>query len=107
MRGDRKERGPRETVTRKVRGGRNAFFENPETDRVLAMLLRLLTEHWTLKERVLTLETLLTESGVISAEALESFKPGPELDARWDAESFALVQAVIEASQNIENKNKG
>ena len=105
MRGDQKERGPRETVTRKVKGGRNAFFENPETDRVLAMLLRLLTEHWTLKERVLTLEKLLTDSGVVSEEALDAFKPDPELDARWDAESFALVQAVIEASQNIENRN--
>jgi hypothetical protein len=95
-----------ESVTRQVKGGRAAFFENPETDRLLAMLMRLLTEHWTLKERVLKLEALLTEHGVLSAEALEAFAPNAELDAAWDQESYALVQAVIEAGQNIETRNK-
>lgn len=95
-----------ESVTRQVKGGRAAFFENPETDRLLAMLIRLLTEHWALKERVMTLEALLTEHGVLPADALESFAPNAERDTVWDQESYALVQAVMEAGQNIENKNK-
>ncbi len=94
-----------EAVTRRVKGGRAAFFENPETDRLLAMLMRLVTEHWALKERVMALETLLVESGAVSAEALDKFRPDPDLDARWDQESYALVQAVIEAAQNVERKN--
>lgn len=94
-----------EAVTRRVKGGRAAFFENPETDRLLAMLMRLVTEHWALKERVLSLEALLAESGAVSAEALESFRPAPDLDARWDQESYALIQAIIEAGQNIDRKN--
>ena len=88
-----------------MKGGRRAFFEDAETDRVLAMLLRLLTEHWSLKERVMTLEALLVEHGVLTPEQLESFQPPAETDAALDQESYALVQAVIEAGQNIENKN--
>ena len=91
-----------DNVTRKVEGGRRAFFENAETDRLLAMLLRLLTDHWALKERVMSLETLLVEHGVLSEEQLESFEPSADLGANWDQESYALIQAVIEAAQNIE-----
>ena len=94
-----------ERATRKVKGGRDAFFENAETDRVLAMLLRLLTDHWALKERVMTLESLLVEHGVLTQAQLESFEPGADLDGHWDQESYALVKAVIDAAQNIENKN--
>ena len=95
-----------EAVTRKVKGGRAAFFDNPDTDRLLAMLMRLVTEHWALKERVLVLESLLAENGVLAADALESFRPDADLDARWDQESYALVQAIIEAGQNIDDKNR-
>lgn len=91
-----------DSLTRKVKGGRRAFFENPETDRLLAMLLRFLTEHWALKERVMSLEATLVEHGVLTAEQLESFEPTAELGANWDQESYALIQAVIEAAQNIE-----
>ncbi len=91
-----------DNVTRKVEGGRRAFFENAETDRLLAMLLRLLTDHWALKERVMSLEQLLVEHGVLTQEQLESFEPATEVGAQWDQESYALVRAVIEAAQNIE-----
>lgn len=95
-----------EAITRKVKGGRAAFFENAETDRLLAMLMRLVTEHWALKERVLVLESLLAENGILAEDALESFRPDADLDARWDQESYALMQAIVEAGQNIDNKNR-
>lgn len=88
-----------------VRGGRAAFFADPDTDRLLAMLMRMVTEHWALRERVLTLEALLTERGIIDAETIATYRPTPETDAAWDAESYALMQAIIEAAQNIERKD--
>ena len=95
-----------DSVTRKVKGGRAAFFADADTDRLLAMLMRLLTEHWALRERVMTLETLLRERDLLSAEELESFVPAAEVDAQWDQESYALVQAVIEAGQNVDRRNR-
>ena len=95
-----------DAVDRRVRGGRSAFFDDPDVDRLLAMLMRLVTEHWALKERVLVLEKLLEEAGTLHAGALEDYRPSAETDAAWDAESFALVQAVIEAGQNIGRRNR-
>ncbi len=89
-------------VSRTVQGGRNAFFENAESDRLLAMLMQLVTEHWAVRERMLVLERLLVDKGVLEEDELDAFRPDPDRDARWDAMSFELIQAVVEAGQNIE-----
>lgn len=91
-----------EQATRKVKGGRAAFFENAESDRLLAMMMRLVTDHWALKERVLMLEEVLVTHGVLTREQLESFQPDDDTNAAWDVESFELVQAIVEAGQNID-----
>ena len=91
-----------EAVTRSIKGGRTAFFENPETDRLLAMLMRLVTEHWALKERVMALEKLLAQHGVLNESEIADFSPDAATDAQWDQESYALIKAVIESAQNID-----
>lgn len=95
-----------EASGRTVKGGRAAFFENPETDRLLAMLMRLVTEHWALRERVLSLEKLLVENDILTNEAIESFVPDADTDAAWYAESVALMQAIVESGRNIDSPNK-
>ena len=64
-----------------VKAGRPAFFSDPEIDRLLAIIVRLMTEHSVLNERVKTLEALLIDSGAISRETLEAFEPSEEQDA--------------------------
>ena len=49
-----------------VKAGRPAFFSDPEIDRLLAIIVRLMCEHSVLHERVKTLEALLIDSGAIS-----------------------------------------
>lgn len=90
-------------LTRLVAGGRDAFFENAESDRLLAMMMRFMTSHWALQERVMVLEKLLAENGTLEAGAVENFRPDAETDAQWDARSFAFIQAIIDAQQNIES----
>ena len=58
-----------------VKAGRPAFFSDPEIDRLLAIIVRLMTEHSVLTERVKVLESLLIESGAISRDGLEAFEP--------------------------------
>ena len=91
-------------VSRAVQGGRNAFFENAESDRLLAMLMQLVTEHWAVRERLLVLEQLLVDKGVFENDEIDAYRPDPERDASWDAMSFELIQAVVEAGQNIERR---
>lgn len=95
-----------EPIQPAVRGGRSAFFKDADNDRLLAMLMHLVNEHWVLTERVKSMETLLELHGVLPKGAVEDFKPDPQQNARWAAESYGLIKAVINAAQNIDNRNR-
>ncbi len=84
-----------------VKAGRPAFFSDPEIDRLLAIIVRLMTEHSVLNERVKTLEALLIDSGAISRETLEAFEPSEEQDAEWGQDRFQLIKDVLESGANI------
>ena len=90
-----------------VKAGRPAFFSDPEIDRLLAIIVRLMTEHSVLTERVKTLEALLTQSGVIAEDALENFEPSEEQDAQWAQARFTLIKDVLESGANIKSNNRG
>ncbi len=91
-------------VSRQVAGGRKAFFENAESDRLLAMLMQLVTEHWALRERALVLEKLLVDKGILTEGELDAFRADADTDAAWDAMSFELIRGVVESGRNIEQK---
>ena len=84
-----------------VKAGRPAFFSDPDIDRLLAIIVRLMTEHSVLNERVKTLEALLIDSGAITSEALDSFEPNEAQDAEWGRERFLLIKDVLESGANI------
>ena len=84
-----------------VRGGRPSFFRNPESDRLLAIIVRLLTEHSVLAERVKTLEALLDQAGIISSDQIEAFEPNQELDEAWMLALMQLIKDVLESGANI------
>jgi len=91
-----------ETLSRAVKGGRKAFFEDPAADRLLAMLTAFLGEHWVLSERVAALEALLLEKGVVDREALENWEPSGEAAAAAAEERAALLRRVLDAGRNVE-----
>ena len=84
-----------------VKAGRPAFFSEPEIDRLLAIIVRLMTEHSVLSERVKTLESLLIQSRAITREALEAFEPSEAQDAEWGQDRFQLIKDVLESGANI------
>ena len=89
-----------------VRGGRKAFFDDPDVDKLLAMMMRILNEHWVLSERVKTLEAVLEDLNVVPPGSVEAYEPDDEQAGAWSMESYALIKSVIEAGQNINNKNR-
>lgn len=74
-----------------------AFFDNPAIDHLIAVTLELGAELCLQRERMRTIETLLAERGVVTAEMIESHVPSPELAARARAERHAFVQRVYGA----------
>ena len=95
-----------DAVRRTVKGGRAAFFENPESDRLLAMMMQFMSEHWVLKERVSVLEALLEQNGILPSDAVEQYQPSPEEEGKWGQQSFEFIQKVVQAAQNIDNRNR-
>ncbi len=89
-------------ISKQVKGGRKAFFDDPQQDRLLAMMTRLMAEHWALRERLLTVEALLAERGSITAADIESFSPDPALEAEWNQSRDDMIRAVFEFGQNIQ-----
>ena len=83
-----------------VRGGRPSFFSNPESDRLLA-IVRLLTEHSVLAERVKTLEALLDQAGIITSDQIEAFEPNQDVDEAWMLARMQLIKDVLESGANI------
>lgn len=90
-------------LSRKVRGGRKSFYSDPELDRLLARLARLMAEHWSVKERLLTIEALLKEQGLITEEQIDAFEPDEALEAKWNAQRDQLIRSVLESGRNVES----
>ena len=90
-------------LSREARGGRTAFFQDADVDRLLAMLTRLVSEHWALRERVAVLEKLLADNGVIAPDAVETFAGDADWEAGLDAASARLIRDVMGAARNIES----
>lgn len=90
-------------ISRKVKGGRKAFFSDPELDRSLARNARFMAEHWALKERLLTIESLLKERNILSEEDIDGYQPSAEQEADWDHQRDHFIRAVMESGQNIKS----
>ncbi len=91
------------TLSRKVKGGRKSFMADAEQDRMLARMTRLMTEHWALRERLLSIEALLAERNLLGAEDIDQFQPSPEQEAEWDQQRDQFIRSVLGAGQNIED----
>lgn len=90
-------------LSRRVKGGRKAFFSDPELDRLLARLARLMAEHWAVKERLLTIEALLTERNILTAADIDAYQPDEAMEAEWNAQRDQLIRSVLEAGRNVES----
>lgn len=74
-----------------------AFFDNAAIDNLIAVTLELGAELWVQKERMRVIERLLTERGVVTAEAIEQYTGAPEELARVQSERDAFVNRLYAA----------
>ncbi len=59
----------------KAKGKRPAYFDAPESDRLLSMVLALASDVAVMRERLDTVERLLDANGVVSRADIETFRP--------------------------------
>ncbi|MCY3814953.1 MAG: hypothetical protein OXG59_01520 [Gammaproteobacteria bacterium] len=84
-----------ERLSRRIKGGRKYFFQDPATDALLASLLKLMAEHWVVRERLMSLETLILGKGLLTREEIEEFEPDAEQAGAWAAANAEMIRKVL------------
>ena len=79
-------------MLKRARGARPYYFENPDIDRLMTIVMAVAEEAVTTRERLDTIERLLDANGTISRADIESWRP----DEQSDAEREELRQRTIE-----------
>ena len=96
-----------ERLSRRIKGGRRYFFQDPATDALLASLLKLMAEHWVVRERLMSLEALVLRKGLVSREEIDDFEPDAEQAAAWAAANAELIRKVLAPFEEMgEEDNK-
>jgi hypothetical protein len=87
-------------LKRKAKGERPYFFDDPNVDRVVAMVMGLAGEVAVMRDRLDTIERLLDAAGTLRRPAIDTYKPSPGVAAeraRWREGFLGEVLRIIEA----------
>lgn len=85
-------------MSRKAKGKRPVYFEDPETDKLLAMLMAVVAELAVVRDRLDTVERLAEARGVFTRAQIEQYRPNvqAEIDReRWRREYLERVLRVV------------
>lgn len=86
-------------MAKKAKGKRPFYFDNPESDKLLAIALALAGEVSVLRERIDTLERLVQAKSILSIEEIETYQPDEQVvqeREKWRAVYIARVLRVIQ-----------
>jgi len=94
----------------KPKGKRPYFFENKETERVMAITMAVAQELAVMRARMDTIERLLDDNGTISRADIENFTPGKsEAEERgaWTQEYMARILRIVQQDiEALDTKNE-
>lgn len=82
-----------------AKGKRPVYFDDPQTDKVLAIVMALIGEVSVLRERLDTIERLLEAKDILAIADIEAYLPDDSVAKereQWRAEYIARVLRVLE-----------
>lgn len=86
-------------LKRKARGERPYFFDDPNVDKVIAMVMGLAGEVAVMRDRLDTLERLLERQGGVSRDEIDGYRPDPTVEAEraaWRETFLGEVLRIVE-----------
>lgn len=95
-------------MIRKAKGKRPTFFDDPQVDKVVSVVMALAGEVSVLRERVDTLERLAEAKGVFSHADVDAYRPDETVAAErevWRASYIERVLRVVQ--QELEGIDRG
>lgn len=86
-------------IARVAKGKRPQYFSDPATDKLLSMTLTLMEELSVTRDRLDTVERLLTHQRVLARGAIDSFVPVAAVAAERAARRSAYVDRMLRSAQ--------
>jgi hypothetical protein len=86
-------------MAKKAKGKRPVYFDDPQTDKLLAIVMALAGEVSVLHERLDTVERLAQAKGLFSIEEIEAYQPDEkvaQLREQWRSDYIARVLRVVQ-----------
>lgn len=86
-------------MAKKAKGKRPVYFDDPQTDKLLAIVMALTGEVSVLHERLDTIERLAQAKGLFSSEEIEAYEPDEQAikeREQWRNEYIARVLRVVQ-----------
>lgn len=86
-------------MSKTAKGKRPIYLDNPESDKLLAIILALMEEVSVLHERMDTVERLLEAKGLIAVADSETYEPDEKVALereKWRQEYIARVLRILE-----------
>ncbi len=98
------EGSPRTTRPRKAVGpGRPTYFDAGDVDRVMAVLLALVSEVAAIRERLDTHERIASGGGAPALDAVEAYRPDDAVEADREAWRDAYIRRLFRVvSEDVE-----
>ncbi len=85
----------RPTIGEEIGGPGRAYFDSVVTDNMLDALVELAAEVWTVKDRMMVLETVLADKGIDAAALVEAHVPDDASRAARKAAREAFIASVF------------
>ncbi len=84
-----------------IAGDNPVYLPDPVLDATVRMVVELAAQVWVDRERLLVVEQLLAERGVVTREAIEHYQPSPEVAAAWKARRNQFVEDVFKPLRTL------
>lgn len=85
-------------MARKAKGKRPTFFDDPQIDKVVGIVMALAGEVSVLRERIDTIERIAAAKGLFTQDDIEAYRPdeaGAAARDAWRAEYIERVLRVV------------
>ncbi len=95
-------------MARKAKGKRPTFFDDPQIDKVVGIVMALAGEVSVLRERIDTIERIAAAKGLFTQDDIEAYRPDETVAAardEWRAEYIERVLRVVH--EELEGIDKG
>lgn len=82
-------------MLKRARGARPYYFENPDIDRLMTIVMSVAEEAMVTRERLDTIERLLDAKGTISRADIEAYRPDETADAEREMQRQKSIERVL------------